>query len=244
MGGAFSTLTSLLILHELRVPRSHEAVRGALKLLLDAARDDGRFRTAPGAIYPCHTAYAARVLCRFGYAKDRRLKRTFDHLLEIQHDDGGWRCKKFSFGRGPETEFSNPGVTLQVLDAFRFTEHLETDPALDRAVDTLLEHWETRLPTGPCRFGIGTLFMQVEYPFLRYNLFFWVYVLSFYRRARRDERFLQALRLLQSKLDEKGRIVVERPNRDLARLGLCTKGRPSRLATGRYREILDNLEAD
>ena len=42
--------------------------------------------------------------------------------------------------------------------------------------------------------------MQVEYPFLRYNLFFYVYVLSFYRAARKARAFKSALKALQSKL--------------------------------------------
>ena len=141
VGDPFSTLTSLLILHELGVGRTHEAVRGAIRLIFDAWRDDGCYRVAQGgALYPCSTAAAARVLCRFGYAKDRRLQRTFAHLLEIQHNDGGWQCAKFPYGRGPETEFSNPGVTLLVLDAFRFTERFNNNPRLDKAVESLLGH--------------------------------------------------------------------------------------------------------
>lgn len=242
VGTPFSTLTSLLILHELRVARTHETVKGGLRLILDGWREDGRFRLAPGgALYPCGTAEAARVLCRFGHAHDRRLQRTFAHLLDTQHHDGGWRCNKFPFGRGPETKFSNPGVTLAVLDAFRFTEHLNRHAALDRAVESLLEHWVVKRPLGPCHFGIGTLFMQVEYPFLRYNLFSYVYVLSFYERAKRDVRYLEALRALQSQLDERGRVVVLRPHHYLARLTFCAKGRPSDLATTRYREVLANL---
>lgn len=243
VGEPFSTLSSLMMLHELGVPRIHDPVRGALDLCLEAWRHDGRFRLAPnGAIYPCHTANAARTLCRFGYATDERLRQTLVHLLDTQHIDGGWRCNKFPYGRGPETEFSNPGVTLMVLDAFRFSEHVNNDKALDRAVETLLEHWADRRPTGPCHFGIGTLFMQVEYPFLRYNLFSYVYVLSFYARAAGDPRFAEALGILQMKLAEDGRVVVERPNRKLDGLLFCTKGSPSNLATSRYREILRNLE--
>jgi hypothetical protein len=242
VGAPFSTLSSLLILHELHVGRTHEAVRGALQLVLQAWREDGRFRLAPSdTLYPCYTADASRVLCRFGYARDRRLQQTFAHLLETQHQDGGWRCNKFSFGRGPETEFSNPGVTLLALDAFRFTEHLNQDPRLDRAVESLLDHWVVRRPLGPCHFGIGTLFMQVEYPFLRYNLFFYVYVLSFYAHARRNTHFREALSVLESKLDERRRIVVERPHRHLAGLSFCAKGRASALATSRYRELIKNL---
>ena len=242
VGEPFSTLTSLLVLHELKVARTHEAVRGALELICGAQRDDGRYRLAPGgALYPCSTAAVARVLCRFGYARDHRLEQTLVHLLETQYNDGGWRCNKFSYGRGPETGFSNPGVTLWVLDVFRFTDHVNENPALDRAVDSLLDHWVVRRPTGPCHFGIGTLFMQVEFPFLRYNLFYYVYVLSFYDRAKDDRRYLEALRLLESKLDARGRVVVERPNRRLAELSFCAAGRPSDLATARYREIAGNL---
>jgi hypothetical protein len=242
VGEPFSTLTALIVLHELKVPRTHEAVRGALELAWGAWRADGRFRPAPsGAIYPCATAGAARVLCRFGYAREKRMEQTVAHLLETQYEDGGWRCNKFPFGRGPETRFSNPGVTLAVLDIFRFTEHANTNPALDRAVDSLLEHWVVRRPIGPCHFGIGALFMQVEFPLLRYNLFNYVYVLSFYERARDDRRFKEALRLLQSKLDVRGRVLVERPNRKLAGLSFCAAGRPSELATARYREIVKNL---
>ena len=243
VGEPFSTLTSLLVLHELKVARTHEAVRGALQLIRGAQRDDGRYRLAPsGALYPCATAAAARVLCRFAQARDHRLQQTLVHLLETQHDDGGWRCNKFPYGRGPETEFSNPGVTLSVLDVFRFTDQVNKNPDLDRAVDSLLDHWVVRRPMGPCHFGIGTLFLQVEFPFLRYNLFNYVYVLSFYDRAKDDPRYLEALRVLESKLDARGRVVVERPNRRLAGLSFCAAGRPSDLATARYHEIVKKLE--
>lgn len=243
VGDPFSTLTALLILHELGLTPAHEAVSGALALILAAWRDDGRYRLAPsGTLYPCSTARAACVLCRFGYAADDRLQRTFAHLLDTQYNDGGWRCNKFSFGRGPETEYSNPGATLLALDVFRFTAHLNTNPGLDKAVESLLKHWEVKTPLGPCHYGIGKLFMQTEYPFVRYNLFYYVYVLSFYRCARQDPRFHQALHALQTKLDADGRVVIERPHQKLADLQLCSKGRFSALATVRYQEILDNLK--
>lgn len=241
IGHPFSTLACALMFSELGVGLSNPILKGATDLILKAWREDGRFRLAPGGtLYPCYTATTARILCRLGYTNDSRLKQTFNHLLEIQHDDGGWRCKKFSFGRGPETEFSNPGPTLEALDAFRFTHFLSQDERLDNAVEFLLNHWVTRKPLGPCHFGIGTLFMKVEHPFFRYNLFFYVYALSFYDKAREDTRFLEALEVLQSKLVA-GKVVVENPNRKLAGFSFCKKGEPSDLATARYREILNNL---
>ena len=240
-GSPFSALNCAHMLRELGMDPSDSPLKEVAGLFFDAWREDGRFKLYPqGAIYPCHTINAANLLCHLGHASDPRLGRTFDHLLETQHGDGGWRCNKFSFGRGPETEFSNPGPTLTALDAFRFTRFLNREPALDRAVEALLDHWTTRRPRGPCHYGIGTLFMQVEYPFVSYNLFVYVYVLSFYDRAKKDGRFLSALETLRSKLAD-GRIVVERVNPKLARFSFCRKGETSDLATRRCGEILENV---
>jgi len=240
-GSPFSTVDSVLMLTELGMDPDKSPLKECSKLLLDSWREDGRLRIAPkGAIYPCHTANIARVLCRLGYADDPRLEKTFEHLFEIQHEDGGWRCNKARMGLTPEGDLSNPGVTLWALDAFRFTPYLNQDKRLDNGVSTLLEHWEIRRPLGPCTFGIGSLFMQTEFPFLRYNLFYYVYVLSFYNKAKKHRNFRQALEELQSKLQD-GQLVVENPHRYLSKLEFCKKGQPSALATRRYEEILANL---
>ncbi len=240
-GAPFSTLESVSFLLELGMEPDDPLMLEAEDLFFSTWQEDGRFKMYPqGGIYPCHTVHAADLLCRMGYASDERLQRTFRHLLDTQYTDGGWRCNKFSFGRGPETEYSNPLPTLIALRAFRFSDYLNQEPALDRAVDFLLEHWTIRRPIGPCHYGIGTLFMQVEYPFRNYNLFIYVYILSFYNRAKQDKRFLEALAALESKMTD-GQIVVERVVPKLGRLSFCKKGRPSALATARYYEILKNL---
>ena len=239
-GSPFTTLDCAYMLSELGMDHTEPVLQETANLILGTWREDGRFKLSPGAIYPCQTINAIRTLCHLGYASDPRLKRTFEHLLKIQHSDGGWRCNKFSFGRGPETEFSNPGPTLGALDAFRFTDMLNKNETLDQAVEFLLDHWETRIPLGPCHYGIGARFMQVAFPFSNYNLFFYVYVLSFYDRAKKDRRFLDALGVLEAKLVN-GKIVVERPNQKLAGFAFCKKGAPSDLATERYHEIVKNL---
>ncbi len=240
-GAPFSTLESALFLLELGVEPSNPVLREAAELFFSTWQKDGRFRLYPkGAVYPCHTALAADLLCRLGYASDPRIEKTLKHLLDIRYTDGGLRCNKFSFGRGPETEHSNPNPTLIALSAFRFSRYLNREPSLDRAVEFLLDHWTIRKPIGPCLYGIGTLFMQVEYPFRNYNLFLYLYVLSFYDRAKEDKRFLEALKMLESKMVN-GQIVVERVVPKLAGLSFCRKGEPSALATKRYHEILENI---
>lgn len=241
-GSPFSTFDSVLYLLELGMSPDEPVLKDCADLIFSTWQKDGRFKIYPkGGIYPCQTAIAANVLCHMGYAFDNRMEKTFQHFLDTQYSDGGWRCNKFSFGHGPETEYSNPMPTLNILNAFRFSGYLNKEPALDKAVDFLLEHWLIRKPIGPCHYGMGTLFMQVEYPFRNYNLFQYVYVLSFYGRARKDSRFLEALEALKSKTVD-GQILVERVVPKLGKLLFCKKGKPSGLATKRYNEILENLE--
>ena len=240
-GSPFSTLDSAFMLLELGMEPTDPILMEVADLFFAVWKKDGRFKPYPsGGIYPCHTAYVAGLLCRMGYAGDERMQTTFRHFLDTPYTDGGWRCKKFSFGRGPETEYSNPLPTLNALDTFRHSIYLNNEPALDRAVDFLLEHWTIKRPIGPCQYGIGSRFMQVEYPLWYYSLFQYVYVLSFYDRAKSDERFLEAFGALRDKLVD-GRIVVERNSPKLASLRFCKKGQPSELATKRYHEIVANL---
>ena len=240
-GAPFSTLECVEYLLELGLSPADPPMPAAAQLILSTWRPDGRFRVYPqGAIYPCQTIWAALTLCRLGCAGDERLQATFRQLLADRWADGGWRCNKFSYGRGPETEASNPHPTLLALDLFRYAPGSAQENTLDDAVELLLAHWVTRKPLGPCHYGIGSLFMQVEYPFRNYNLFYYVYVLSFYEKARRDERFMQAFEALRAKI-RRGQMVVERVVPKLAKMEFCKKGEPSELATRRYREILQNL---
>lgn len=241
-GSPFTTLDSVLYLLKLGIKPTDTLLKECADLIFSTWREDGRFKLYPkGGIYPCHTANATNVLCHMGYASDVRIQKTLEYFLDTQYTDGGWRCNKFSFGRGPETEYSNPLPTLNILDAFRFSDYLNKEPKLDKAVDFLLEHWTIKKPIGPCHYGIGTLFMQVEYPFRNYNLFLYVYVLSFYNRAKKDKRFIEALKILESKMLD-SQIIVERVVPKLSKLSFCKKGKPSALATAHYHEILENLE--
>ena len=242
-GSPFNTLECVDYLLDLGLAPDEPVLGDAVELILSTWLPDGRFRLYPtGTPLPCQTAFAARVLCRAGRSGDPRVQTTLRHLLASQWDDSGWRCNRFPYGKGPETEHSNPHPTLQALDAFRLGGLANTDTRLDKAVEFLLAHWDIKTPIGPCHYGIGTLFMQPEFPFRSYNLFYWVYVLSFYRRARADARFLAAYKALADKTVD-GQIVVERVVPKLTSLSFCRKGQPSVLATQRWHQIGVNLES-
>lgn len=241
-GAPYTTIESTLYLLELGMPPDTPILKDVAELLFSTWQKDGRFRVFPkGAMYPCQTAWVLNVLCHLGYSSDVRCQQTLQYFLDTQQADGGWKCNKYSFGRGEETLYSTPHTTLIALDAFRYTDLLNNEIQLDKAVDFLLQHWIIRKPISPCHYGIGSLFMQVSYPFRDYNLFYYLYVLSFYNQAKNDPRFIEALEVLKEKTID-GKIIVERVVPKLAKLSFCRKGYPSEFATERYNEILRNIK--
>lgn len=240
-GSPLNLTQAPLYLLDLGVKQDDPIIKSCADILFSVQREDGRFKMYPkGGIYPCQSAIALHSLCAMGYGNDKRLQKSFSYFLSNQEADGGWKCNKYSFGRGPETDYSTPLTTLTVLHAFIYNTTYSEYKQLDDAVEFLLKHWEIKQPISPCHYGIGKLFMEVEYPIGDYNLFTYVYVLSFYKKARSDYRFLEALSKLQDKLVD-GKIVVERNSRKLSNLHLCKKGQVSEYATNKYNKIIENM---
>jgi len=212
-------------------------------LVWQAWRPDGRYRLAPsGALYPCATAAAARVLCRYAATNDdQRLRQTLLHLLETQYGDGGWRCSKFPVWARAGDTVLQPGCHALGAGCLSLHGPRDKNPALDRGVDSLLDHWWSDARSDPVTSASALSSCRWSSRSCDTTSSTYVYVLSCYDRARRDLRYLEALRVLESKLDARGRVVVERPNRRLAGLSFCAAGRPSVLATARYARILENL---
>lgn len=236
----FSTLLVLNVLGELGLDAAHQdLVAEAVEFLFGYQAADGAFRYSPtSGKLPCITGQALAGLGRLGYGLDPRAEAGYRWLLSKQWGDGGWRCPTQRLGRSPQTDAANPGATLFVLDAFRFRDNSPDDDAiLGRGVDSLLRHWEIREPMGPCAFGLGSRFRQVEYPFWRYNHFYYVFALAHYRSARSDPRFGEAVATLREHVDDQNRIIIDAPPHDWRSYDLARKGPSQGPATQRWREI-------
>lgn len=239
-GSPFSTLESPLYLVELGLPYDDSVLVETGDFIFTTLQPDGRFKIYPTGSYPCHTASALKALCYLARYEDVRLRKTVDYFVETQEVDGGWKCNKYSFGRGEETAYSTPITTLFVLDCLRFFDFPEKARVTEQAIHFLLQHWIIKKPISPCHYGIGKLFNQVEYPFRGYNIFYYIYVLSFYATARNDHRFKDAYHTLLEKVVD-GQMIVERVVPKLAKLSFCRKGEVSSLATKRWKEIEHNM---
>lgn len=237
-----NTIETLFVLGEIGIRwQDLPVIKEAVEYVFKYQNKDGSFRYHTLASkLPCLTALILAALGRLK-VDNQRLENAYNWLLEIQWSDGGWRCMTVKVGKSPITDASNPGTTLFVLDAFRFRNNSpDVIDKLNKGADFLLQHWEVRQPVGPCAFGIGTRFMKIEYPFMRYNLFYYVYVLSFYDYAKKDLRFKEAYTILKNKIND-GKIIPENPHKTWQSFDFACKNQPSELATMRWNEIEKNI---
>lgn len=83
----------------------------------------------------CISANTARMMTRFGYGDDRRVRKLFDWLIEDQRKDGGWNCSQ-----------GTPG-TLDVwepLAAFACVPKSKRSPSMERAIERGAEFYLER----------------------------------------------------------------------------------------------------
>ncbi|MBN1700159.1 MAG: hypothetical protein JW881_21790 [Spirochaetales bacterium] len=203
--------------------------------------ESGCFRYSPkSSKLPCITARLLTAFGRLGYSDDR-LEVCYQKLLNTQEEDGGWRCNTVKLGKSPSTDASNPGTTLYVLDAFHHRNNSEKDILkLEKGVIFLLSHWQSKLPLGPCSFGIGTNFQKIEYPLIRYNLLYYCHVLSRFKVSLDSDYFQEAISLITDKAED-GKIKPENPHRLWREFSFAQKDKESQMATKKYQEILNNL---
>lgn len=239
-----STIDTLSVLGEIGLTiRDNPVIAEAVDFVFAYQNPEGSFRySLKSSNLPCMTARILAALGRIGISKDPRVEKGYKWLLDTQWADGGWRCATVKIGKSPLTDASNPGTTLYVLDAFRFRDNRPDETInLNKGADFLLQHWEVRQPVGPCGFGIGSRFLKIEYPFLRYNIFYYVYVLSFYKKARRDKRYKDAYTFLSGKIVN-GKMTLENPHHAWQGFDFAKKGQVSSSATKRWLEIVINME--
>jgi hypothetical protein len=83
----------------------------------------------------CISGNLARMMTRFGYGEDRRVRWLFDWLIEDQREDGGWNCSQ-----------DTPGTLdcWEALDAFAAVPKPKRSPKMERAIERGAEFYLQR----------------------------------------------------------------------------------------------------
>jgi len=83
----------------------------------------------------CIVGNVARMLTRFGYGDDRRVRKLYDWMIEDQREDGGWNCAA-----------GKPGTLdcWEALAAFATTQKANRTAAMERAISRGAEFYLER----------------------------------------------------------------------------------------------------
>ena len=77
---------------------------------------------------------------------------------------------------------------------------------------------------------------------MRYNLFYYVYILSFYDYAVRDKRFQEAYNQLEKKIKD-NKLIPENLHKAWTEFDFAKKGQVSEIGTKRWKEIKNNVKS-
>lgn len=80
-----------LLVEHYEVTKEHEGSRRAAEFLFSCQTDEGDFRGMLANQYATYyTGAILAILIKAGYENDPRVKKTFDWLLSMRQNDGGW----------------------------------------------------------------------------------------------------------------------------------------------------------
>lgn len=180
----------------------------------------------------CISSIALSGLVRLGYGDDPRIKSHLEMVLGTQRLDGGWHCTaaRAIGGRLQDAE-SCPMDNLNILMLLGQYPAYRTQKRLDGAIELLLTHWARQAEHWrPMGFGIGSEFLQLKYPAIKYGILRVLDVLSFYPYALKDPRFREMLSVVQAKAIA-GRYTAESTVKTFQGLDFAQKKEPSRWLT-------------
>lgn len=193
----------------------------------------------------CDAPIITYALVKFGVGADPVVKIAIEFLAGLIRDNG-WPCKvSITLGnfRGPgRKEDPCPYATLVMLKLMAEVDELRDSPACHTGAETLLNLWENSLEKHPYIFYMGTDFRKLKVPFVWYDLMHVLQVLSRFPWLRSDPRLLDMIRLLKTKMDDKGCFTVESQWTAWKDWEFGQKKEPSRWLTLAAWRVIQNIE--
>lgn len=155
----------------------------------------------------CDAPLLLLALIKAGVDYQEYIKPGVDYLVSLNRDNG------FPCAVSPElNNFRGPGskndccpyATLIMADLLSYiTEYKESEIAAN-SVKSLLSLWENSYDMHPYMFYMGTDFRKLKAPSNWYNILSVAKVLSKYKFAHKDPRFLEMISIIRSKQDKDG----------------------------------------
>jgi hypothetical protein len=160
----------------------------------------------------CDAPVILASLARMGYGEDPKVRKGMNALADLARANG-WPCAaapELGKFRGPgRKEDPCPLANLLMLKVMAEDKALSRGAAARNGVEAALGLWASRKTRKAYLFGIGTDFQKLKAPLIWYGLLHELDVLSRFPAARKDVRYRQMIRVLESKADPEGRFRPE-----------------------------------
>lgn len=160
----------------------------------------------------CDAPVIVSSLIQMGLKDDPRVQTAIEYLNGLVRDNG-WPCAvspELGKFRGPgRKEDPCPYATLVMLKVLAHVPELRENESARIGVGTLLSLWDESERKHPYMFFMGTDFRKLKAPLFWYDVLHVLDVLSYFEWARKDKRFGQMLKIVESKADGDGRYIPE-----------------------------------
>lgn len=160
----------------------------------------------------CDAPLLLLALLKAGVDYHKYIKPGVDYLVSLGRDNGFPCAVSEEQGRfrGPgRKEDCCPYATLIMADLLSYIAEYRASSAATTSVEALLSLWEGSLEQHPYMFYMGTDFRKLKAPSCWYDIVSVAGVLSKYRFAQHDPRFLKMIDMIKDKQNEDGLFIPE-----------------------------------
>lgn len=191
---------------------ANQSAEGPFQLPMNISENYGGSGQDQWAWALCDAPLILYALIKFGLASKPAVMTAAEYLVGLVRDNG-WPCavsKELGKFRGPgRKEDPCPFANLAMLKALAEMAEYQNSPAAHAGAEMLLSLWSESLDRHPYMFYMGNDFRKLKVPLVWYDLMHVLDVLSRFTWLQQDERLLDMLGILKSKLDAQGRFTLE-----------------------------------
>ena len=191
---------------------AHQSKQGLFQLPMNIPTHFGGSGKDEWAWALCDAPVIVAALIQMGMREDSRVQAAVEYLDTLVREHG-WPCTvspELGKFRGPgRKEDPCPYATLVMLKVLAHVPELREGKSAKTGVETLLSLWDESKEQHPYMFFTGTDYRKLKAPLFWYDILHVLDVLSHFKWARKDKRFQQMLKLVESKADDDGRYIPE-----------------------------------
>lgn len=190
----------------------HQSKQGPFQLPTNVPTHFGGSGKDEWAWALCDAPVILASLIQMGMGEDARVKTALEYMNNLLRDNG-WPCAvspELGKFRGPgRKDDPCPYATLVMLQTLAHIPELRDGKSARVGVESLLTLWEKSREQHPYMFYMGTDFRKLKAPLFWYDILHVLDILSHFKLARKDKRFKEMLKVVESKADSEGRFTPE-----------------------------------